>query len=101
MDNIKYIDREALKKKYDITNWDKPYGCSFEVIDRMPVVDAGGGKQAMSPEEFAARMREIVKIGEDVKWIHVKMDELLTGVLTQLGYSEGCDIFRNAERWYG
>ena len=35
------IDADELKKNSDITNWDKPYGCSFDVIDNMPtIVDA-------------------------------------------------------------
>lgn len=34
------IDADKLKLDYDITNWDKPYGCSFKTIDRQPTVDA-------------------------------------------------------------
>ena len=35
------IDADKLKKNSDITNWDKPYGCSFDVIDNMPtIIDA-------------------------------------------------------------
>ena len=32
------IDADELKKNSDITNWDKPYGCSFDVIDNMPTI---------------------------------------------------------------
>ena len=34
------IDAEKLKSDYDITNWDKPYGCSFKIIDSQQTVDA-------------------------------------------------------------
>ena len=34
------IDADKLKTDADITNWDKPYGCSFRVIDIQPTVDA-------------------------------------------------------------
>ena len=30
------IDADELKKNSDITNWNKPYGCSFDTIDRIP-----------------------------------------------------------------
>ena len=32
------IDADELKKNSDITNWDIPYGCSFDVIDKMPTI---------------------------------------------------------------
>lgn len=34
------IDADKLKTDADITNWGKPYGCSFRVIDIQPTVDA-------------------------------------------------------------
>ena len=34
------IDADKLKSDYDIRNWEEPYGCSFNVIDRQPTVDA-------------------------------------------------------------
>lgn len=33
---MRLIDADELKEHYDITNWNKPYGCSFERIDRQP-----------------------------------------------------------------
>ena len=32
------IDADELKKNSDITNWDIPFGCSFDVIDKMPTI---------------------------------------------------------------
>ena len=37
---MRLIDADELKKHSDITNWDKPYGCSFDVIDNMPTINA-------------------------------------------------------------
>ena len=37
---MRLIDADELKKHSDITNWDKPYGCSFDVIDSMPTINA-------------------------------------------------------------
>lgn len=37
---MRLIDADELKKRSDITNWDKPYGCSFDVIDNMPTINA-------------------------------------------------------------
>ena len=37
---MRLIDADELKKNSDITNWDKPYGCSFDVIDSMPTINA-------------------------------------------------------------
>ncbi len=39
MIQIRLIDADKLKANSDITNWDKPYGCSFQVIDKQPTVN--------------------------------------------------------------
>lgn len=68
----------------------------------------------MSPDEFAEKMRELITahtrtfkfISREASYLdadscHSEMDELMCKVLTQLGYAEGVDIFRNTEKYYG
>jgi hypothetical protein len=56
----------------------------------------------MTPEEFAARMRELYPQNGvyDNEQAHVRADELMCELLRSLGYGEGVDIFDAAERWY-
>jgi hypothetical protein len=49
----KLIDADELKKNSDITNWNKPYGCSFDVIDRIPT--------AYDVEKVVAELKETNK----------------------------------------
>ncbi len=34
------IDADALKREADITNWDKPFGVSLELIDSQPTIES-------------------------------------------------------------
>lgn len=53
----------------------------------------------MTPEEFAARMREIMQ-GGDKEIEHEVADSLMCDVLRNLGYEDGVAIFESADRWY-
>lgn len=53
----------------------------------------------MSPDEFAAKMIEIF-LNKDLEAGHASADELMLQVLGELGYNEGCQIFREADKWY-
>ena len=62
---------------------------------------------AMTPEEFAKKMKEIkdAYIDNDEDWndvedVHVDMDVLMMEVLESLGYVEGVTIFENTDKWY-
>ena len=59
----------------------------------------------MNPEEFAEKMKELSERqskwgGCDTEWNHTDMDELMCSVLSDLGYGEGVEIFRNTYKWY-
>lgn len=60
----------------------------------------------MTPEEFADKMREIVKeceereVNNDAEGIHYDLDMCMCDLLRELGYGEGVDIFLAQERWY-
>lgn len=69
--------------------------------------------EVMTPDEFAEKMRELIEkhtheiefFGKDTPYLdpeecHPEMDHLLCEVLTQLGYGEGVEIFRNTQKWY-
>lgn len=58
---------------------------------------------AMTPEEFKSKMEEFVKDYEryeDEAETHINMDGLMCQVLSDLGYSEGVDIFCKQDKWY-
>jgi len=54
-----------------------------------------------TPAEFAAKMREIERrcVG-DTERAHLEADDLLTQLLTSLGYGEGAEVFDNMDKWY-
>lgn len=55
----------------------------------------------MTPEEFAAEMREACEhYKDDRECRHVAMDRIMTNLLRQLGYGKGIDIFANTRKWY-
>jgi hypothetical protein len=60
---------------------------------------------ALTPEEFAAKMLEIFG-GDPTKGIydeegaHLRADELMCGLLRQLGYGAGVNTFQSASKWY-
>lgn len=55
----------------------------------------------MTPEEFANKMRDIIKECEgDAEDIHYDLDICMCNLLRELGYGEGVDIFLAQERWY-
>jgi hypothetical protein len=56
-------------------------------------------KRVMTPEEFAAKMREIL-VGVDLEDEHVEADNLMCRVLRDLGYTEGVTVFLQADMWY-
>jgi hypothetical protein len=55
----------------------------------------------MTPEEAAAKMREIFS-GTDynIGAAHLEADELLCQILRELGYGEAVQIFEDADKWY-
>lgn len=66
---------------------------------------------AWTPEEFAEQMKEAIKpkirndlpiknVYEDEELIHQRLDDLLCDMLSQLGYDEGAEIFKKADKWY-
>ncbi len=53
----------------------------------------------MTPEEFAAQMRNINR-SLDVEGKHGEADDLMCQLLRELGYAEGVVIFEAMDRWY-
>ena len=52
----------------------------------------------LSPELFRAAMARASEEGTEEG--HERMDMVMVELLESLGYSEGCKIFRDAEKWY-
>ena len=38
--------------------------------------------------------------GSDLEATHLQADKLMCALLTELGYGEGIEIFKNADKWY-
>lgn len=57
----------------------------------------------LSPEEFQMLMQRYyanaVRDGEEER-AHILADELMTDVLSALGYKKGCDLFNDMPKWY-
>ena len=55
----------------------------------------------MTPEDFARAMQIIYNDHyDDTEVLHAEMDTLLIKTLRELGYSEGCDLYVSAPKWY-
>lgn len=55
----------------------------------------------MSPEDFAARVRNtITDVGHDPEACHCELDLLMEQVLIELGYGDGVEAMQKAKRWY-
>lgn len=55
----------------------------------------------MTPDQMAEAMQKICdEYGWDEQRVHVKMDNLLLSVLSELGYTKAVEIFRNQDKWY-
>lgn len=53
----------------------------------------------ISPGEFAEIMRSIDKV-LDQERAHIEADELMCDLLSELGYSEGVEVFKDMYKWY-
>jgi len=54
----------------------------------------------MTPEEFAEKMAAIIDNHGDLEGRHYAADELIIGLLRELGYGKGADLFDETEKWY-
>ena len=63
------------------------------------------GEISMTQEEFCHEMLMLKsKIGNE-KWydqedFHREADSLMCDLLSELGYSQGVEVFRNTPKWY-
>jgi len=61
-------------------------------------------KPIMSPEAGLKRMREIFTVHDVFKFdkedAHILADDLMCAILTQNGYREMVEVFREADKWY-
>lgn len=58
-------------------------------------------KNAKRNADYVTRMQEISEESkQDPESAHVKADDLLCEILTDLGYGDVVNIFNNMERWY-
>ena len=57
----------------------------------------------MDPEEFADKMKNLDHLYKveksDPEAFHCEADRLICELLRALGYSDGVDVFENAETW--
>ena len=71
-------------------------------VDRFELA-AGGDWVPMTPEQFKQKMIELYDLESDdfdVGYSHVEADRLMMKILKALGYGDGIEIFKRAERWY-
>ena len=56
----------------------------------------------LTPEEFKQQMQDFFSDGSDndCESSHIQADKLMCSLLTELGYGEGIEIFKNADKWY-
>lgn len=55
----------------------------------------------MTPEEFKRRMQICANNSDiDVEHAHFEADNIIIGLLIELGYDEGARIFDDMEKWY-
>lgn len=55
----------------------------------------------MTPEEFAAAMREIARTTRgDIEIAHALADKLLCDLLRALGYEQGIEVYEELPKWY-
>lgn len=57
-------------------------------------------KNAPTPEEFAAKMNDIIETYKSIEDCHAEMDLLMCKTLEALGYIEGVRLFRAKPKWY-
>ena len=56
---------------------------------------------AMTPDEFAEKMKKIIKeTGGYEETFHYEADHLMCDLLVSLGYAHGVEIFLNQPKWY-
>ena len=54
-----------------------------------------------TPEDFKNKMQQLTKdYGHDAEALHSEMDRLMCEVLTEHGYNEGVEIFRDSDIYY-
>jgi hypothetical protein len=53
----------------------------------------------LTPEQFSNEMKSIFK-NLDTEGAHVEADRLMCELLRELGYSQGVQVFKEAEKWY-
>jgi hypothetical protein len=53
----------------------------------------------MTPAEFFSKMKQISMNGDE-EVAHVEADDLICGLLRQLGYGDGVDVFEDMPKWY-
>ncbi len=57
-------------------------------------------KNVLTPEEFEAKMKDIIETYESLEDCHAEMDLLMCKTLEALGYTEGIRLFRAKPKWY-
>ena len=61
----------------------------------------GKDVECITPDEFTVKMKELKdKYGTDREALHSEMDNLMCEILKAHGYTEGVELFENADIWY-
>jgi len=56
-------------------------------------------KEKWNPEKAAGKMKKIATI-YDIEFRHIKADDLLCEILTQMGYKKMVNIYKQIIKWY-
>ena len=55
----------------------------------------------MTPVEFTKAVEELtVEYKNDPEAFHSVADDLMLAILDELGYREGCNIYKKTTKWY-
>lgn len=100
--------RQALLEAKQGIGLSKPYTDADKMFDDIltELLDV-----TMTPEEFKTHMQKISKnimelddldtdMPSMIEDAHIKADELMCEILTDLGYGEGIEIFKKMEKYY-
>ena len=107
---LEFLDRleantEVLHDEIIIGVVKSTVGAARKLVKLAKAQDVASVKsEVITPQEFAEQMKDISEMensyGRDPEMSHIKADEFIIEVLTELGYGDGAKIFDNMPKWY-
>lgn len=105
-----HVDKREIEKalKYDRDQYDKGYADALKdlkITSQTGLFYSPKTLEKITPKEFYEKMKALSDSTVSDEYIdledqHIEMDELMCEVLTQLGYGDGVEAFKNAYKWY-